>query len=303
MKKTILATMLTSLFAATAAQAVVVQDENDFRLDLFGDVEVHYKQSTEADSDPVLKIDDADFGVKAAYLVAEDLSAIGVMAFTAESGGEASDANLEEGYVGFSSAKWGTLTFGKQYSIYDDSGIGSDFEMGIDNAATGLQSATQVVKYKVDHGNVYGGIAYILDDDNVTTTDHDAIDGNIGVRFDAVDLTAYYGIEDDAGTKTRALNLEARYTMDNFSLAAAYGNVDTDGAPKADYLGLAGTYQLDKVAFAAGWSVEDAATKTNKYFANVAYAFNGNVTTYIEVAGNDVDDSEFGYVAGMAVKF
>ncbi len=41
----------------------------------------------------------------------------------------------------------------------------------------------------------------------------------------------------------------------------------------------------------------------NQYYANASYAFSDNVNTYFEIGGNDDDDTELGYVAGMAISF
>ncbi|MGJ8581581.1 MAG: porin, partial [Psychromonas sp.] len=62
MKKTILATMLTSLFAVSAHSATVYEADG-VSLDVFGDVEVQAAKGT-GDNDPkMINLDDADFGI------------------------------------------------------------------------------------------------------------------------------------------------------------------------------------------------------------------------------------------------
>ena len=307
MKKTILATMLTSLFAVSAHSATVY-DADGMTLDVYGDVEVQAGKSSAEDSSKMIRLDDADFGIQAGYKVGEDLTAIGVISVTGEDEDSGvAQVNLDDAYVGLSSAQWGTLTMGKQVTISDDIGIGNDFELGIESGyGGGYYDGRQVVKYTVDHGNYYGGVSYLLN----TATGSDgieSIDAKLGVRLDALDLTAYLGKTTVGNTDSTSVILEGRYTIDALSLEATVGT--TNGYSDADDLtnfGLAAVYSMDKAFVSGGWSITDIDAnddKLNTYFANVGYAFNSNVTTYVEVGSNDGDDSEVGYYAGMAVSF
>ncbi|WP_298942424.1 porin [uncultured Psychromonas sp.] len=310
MKKTILATMLTSLFAVSAHSATVY-DADGMTLDVYGDVEVQAGKGTADGSAKMIKLDDADFGLQVGYKVGEDLTAIGVVSITGEDEDDGvAQVNLDDAYVGLSSAQWGTLTMGKQVTISDDIGIGNDFELGIESgygtADDDYYGGRQVVKYTVDKGNYYGGISYLLNtgelSDNV-----ESIDAKLGVRLDALDLTAYLGKTTVGSEDSTSVILEARYAIDALSLEATAGT--TNGLTDADDLtnfGLAAVYSMDKAFVSGGWSITDTDgpdDQFNTYFANVGYAFNSNVTTYVEVGSNDKDDSEVGYYAGMAVSF
>tara|TARA_R110001583_G_scaffold48229_1_gene150855 strand:+ start:295 stop:1230 length:936 start_codon:yes stop_codon:yes gene_type:complete len=311
MKKTILATMLTSLFAATTAHSAMMHDADGISVEMYGEVEIQYVNDKEKDEDAIIDIDEANFGVQAGYMINDDVTAIGVVSFDAASTVSDDDANrnavLDDAYVGFVSQKYGILTVGQQVTIFDDAGIGSDKEFGLASFYEQNVTGKQVIKYTIDKGNVYGGIAYLLDngesDDGLS-----AIDGKIGVRFDGVDLTAFYGRgELESGGDVDNLNLEARYTFSDITLAAAYASSSSDDDNSdADNFGLAATYQLDKTSFSAGWSItdaDDADDKVNAYFVNAVYAFSTNVTSYVEIGGDDEDNTELGYVAGMAVSF
>jgi len=308
MKKTILATMLTSLFAVSAHSATVY-DADGVTLDVYGDVEVQAGKSTADDSSKMIRLDDADFGIQVGYKVGEDLTAIGVISVTGEDEDidEVAQVNLDDAYVGLSSAQWGTLTMGKQVTISDDIGIGNDFELGIESGyGGGYSDGRQVVKYTVDKGNYYGGVSYLLN--TATGSDNvESIDAKLGVRLDALDLTAYLGKTTVGNTDSTSVILEGRYAIDALSLEATVGT--TNGYEDADDLtnfGLAAVYSMDKAFVSGGWSITDTDgddDQFNTYFANVGYAFNSNVTTYVEVGSNDKDDSEIGYYAGMAVSF
>ena len=313
MKKTILATVLTSLFAATTAHSAMMHDADGISVELYGEVELQYVNDKAEGEDAIIDIDEANFGVQAGYDINEDFTAIGVVSFDAsDDDDDTSNAVLDDAYVGFTSEKYGTLTIGQQVTIFDDAGIGSDKEFGLESFYEQTDNGEQVIKYTFDKDSVYGGVAYLLDDDE-SDDGQSAIDGKIGVRFEGVDLTAFYGRGElvDGGDVTN-LNLEARYTIGDVTLAGAYASVNSDDetAGDVDSFGLAATYQLGKAQFATGWSLTDYdldsrnnGDKMNSYFVNASYAFSSNVSSYVELGGDDSDDSELGYVAGMAVTF
>ncbi|MEJ6078683.1 porin [Vibrio sp. 1-Bac 57] len=310
MKKTILATIVTSLFAATAAHSATVYDANGMTFEVYGDVEVQARKGTEDNAHKTINIDDSDFGFKVGYDIGHGVTAIGVV----EVDGENDDNKLtmDDAYVGLSSAKWGTLTAGQQVTIADDQGIGNDYEFGIDNSSQSYTDGKQVVKYTLDKGNYYGGISYLVNTDT-GADDFNSLDAKLGARFGGLDLTVYYGNADTETSANVAYNsesviLEARYAFEDLELAASAGSTDNDSA-QADLtsFGLAAVYTVDKMAYSAAWSLVDTDSSgvddVNKYFVNAAYSFNSSVTAYLEVAGDDTDDSEIGYAAGMAISF
>ncbi|RBW47084.1 porin [Psychromonas sp. B3M02] len=316
MKKTILATMLTSLFAATAAHSATVYEADGVTLDVFGDIEVQAAKGTGDDDPKMINLDDADFGIQAGYALTEDLSAVGKISVTGEDedidevDGDVTttpEVNLDEAFVGLSSAQWGTLTVGQQYMISDDIGIGNDYAFGIANSyAGGYYDGRQVLKYSLDKGNYYFGLSYLLNTDS-PSDNVESIDAKLGVRLDALDLTAYLGKTDVADQSSTTVILEARYTIDNLALEAAVGSADGYSSDEDNTsFGVAAAYTVDKVTYSGGYSIFDqdgADDKVNNYFVNAAYAFNSNVTVYAELGGDDTDDSELGYAAGMAVTF
>lgn len=307
MKKTILATMLTSLFAATAAHSATVYDANDMTLDVYGDVEVQARKGTEKDAHKMINIDDADFGFKVGYNIGNGVTALAVVEVDGET--DSNDIGLDDGYVGLSSATWGTVTAGKQVTIADDIGIGNDYEFGISTSSNSLFDGKQVVKYTVDKGNYYGGISYLFNE-AAGYDNKNSIDAKLGARLGGLDLTAYYGNTDQGAYDSETVLLEARYAFEDLELAASAASTDNGTQADATSFGLAAVYTVDKMAYSAAWSVVDTdnADKVNAYFVNAAYAFNSNVTAYVEVADDDGldstgNDTELGYAVGMAVSF
>ena len=307
MKKTILATMLTSLFAATAAHSATVYDANGTTFEVYGDVEVQAIKGTDDDSSKMINIDDADFGFKAGYDIGHGVTAIGVVEMNGEDGEAIA---LDDAYVGLSSAQWGTVTAGQQLTISDDIGIGNDYAFGINTSHNSITEGKQVVKYTIDKGNYYAGISYLVNEGR-DSDDKDSIDAKLGARLADLDLTVYYTNTDQGTYDSETVLLEARYAFADLELAASASSTENyNAANDATSFGLAAVYTMDKMAFSAAWSLvdEDSADDVNNYFVNAAYSFNSNVTAYVEVGGDDGKDdnnkdTELGYVVGMAVTF
>lgn len=302
MKKTILATIVTSLFAATAAHSATVYDANGTTFEVYGDVEVQAKKDTADNSSKVLNLDDADFGFKAGYDIGHGVTAIGVVEVDGDN--DDNGVTMDDAYVGLSSAQWGTLTAGQQLTISDDIGIGNDYEFGISTSSQSLTEGKQVVKYTLDKGNYYGGISYLVNE-TVASDNLDSLDAKLGARLGGLDLTVYYGKTDLGAYDSETVLLEARYAFSDLELAASASSTDNDTNADATSFGLAAVYTVDKMAYSAAWSLvdTDGVDDVNSYFVNAAYSFNSNVKAYVELAGNDIDDSEIGYAAGMAVTF
>jgi len=313
MKKTILATMLTSLFAATAAQSATVVDSDGVTVNLTGELEIQFAKDVDT-AGPKMDVYDANIGTDVAYALTDSVSAIAAISFDTQNGDdEDSSAQLDDAYVGFASDTYGTLTFGKQVTIYDDAGISEDYRLGYSSFYDQDDTGEQVIKYTFERNALYGGIAYMMNSGDNDNNDDYAVDGKLGVRFSGLDLTVFYGQgEKENGDKADSLNLEARYTISDLTLMAAYGVIDRDEDNTEMYnhdvegYAAGATYTIDKVVLAGGWAYvdnDDTQHELNSYYANVTYNFNSNVNVYAEVGGDDADDSEVGYVAGMTVTF
>jgi len=315
MKKTILAASIASLFA-TAAHSATIYEEDHLKIDVYGDLEVVYIKSQDENEDAIIDIDDADFGFKLGCNIDEEFSVLAVLEFSAEGTTDdgSSDVVLDDAYVGFQSTKWGTVTVGQQVTIFDDAGIGSDYQFGLNDFYEQDVASTQVLKYTLDTGRFYGGVAYLLNtsegDDN-----YDAVDGKLGARFGGFDATVFYGeadlFDDDTNENVELtnLNFELRYSLGDIGLAAAYSTRDRETATSdvtTESYGLAATYQMGKAQFATGWSLSDAddgSDDVNSYYVNASYAYTSSVNMYVEIGGSDEDDTELGYATGMQVTF
>ncbi|MGF1729558.1 porin [Photobacterium kasasachensis] len=332
MKKTLLA--LSVLAAGSAQAGVNLYDSEGVLVDVAGAAEVQYFQGYSANSDAAFRLDDGDLAFSTTVPVSNNLNAVAAMAFNFE------DKKSDEGtvkndelWVGFQ-GDFGTVTFGRQYLIADDSGIGKDIELGGDGLDFVQAQGEQTLKYVFDNGQFYAGVSALLKETNPTpdADETTVIDGRLGARFGDLDARVYLYSGEDVNASTitffsnltgnvdiDGFNLEGEYIMGAFAFAASYGQVEyedsanTIGKIEADTAALAGSYTMDKTTFALGYTYLDAdlslkagsnsSDDANTFYANVTQQLHSNVKVYGEIGTTDVDDSEFGYVAGMEVSF
>jgi predicted porin len=334
MKKTLVA--LSVLMAATSAQAIELYNQDGATVNMGGDIEVRYKKDTAKDSEFKQEIDDSDLNFDIRYAVNDSLSVGGYWEINdiATKDGEGGDA-----YVSFITSDFGTVKIGKTATQLDDAGIGSDYLFGVQSFIdTADFSGDEVVRYDLDKGDFYFGLAILQD-----KADKDAIgkDGNLfdfkaGYRVADFDLSAFYGKAKLRGTVTKDteavvagkvetsrvvttldaeqsigalqasfsgvenLNLEVGYYRAQFDAAGADKEVDNTYAFAADYT-------MDKVKFAGGISFtkydNDADEDHNDWFVNAGYTLAPNTTVYAEVGGNNKDESETGFGVGVKSSF
>lgn len=324
MKKTLVA--LAILTAAGSANAGInLYDADGVKVDMSGAAEVQYRQEYTANSDAKIRLDDGDLAINTTIAVSEQMNAVAGIAFKFED----KEVTSDELWVGIG-GDFGTLTFGRQLLIADDAGIAKDYELGGEAISLSQAEGDQAVKYVFDNGQFYAGVSALIGEDGDSATDDTTIvDGRLGARFNNLDVRVYLYSGDDVagdnvevfdikGSATQAYDvdgyqLEAEYVMDAFAFSASFGQVDYDlvGSTAAEtevtVAALAGSYTMDMTTFALGYNyadLDDARNlDANTFYANVTQQLHSNVKVYGEIGTTDVDNSEFGYVAGMEVKF
>ncbi|WP_102505574.1 porin [Salinivibrio kushneri] len=180
-------------------------------------------------------------------------------------------------------------------------------------------------------------------DDNSNSADEDYFgagddtriyEARLGYRVADVDARVYYQRVDNiernmfnANTAASeelnqdAYNFEIEYAgIENVGIAASIGRTSIDGFEKdaggnktnnvfdqeTDYMSIAADYTMGKTTFGVGYDNQDKEGNTsdvNGYYANVTYALHSNAKVYAEVGDSDGENEDFGYVAGMEVKF
>ncbi|OOF04890.1 hypothetical protein BZG80_06810 [Salinivibrio sp. MA440] len=333
MKKTILAMAVPALLAAGSASASInLYDAEGVKVDASGAAEVQYIQEIGNNQDGKWRLDDGDFAINTEVAVSDKLSVIGAMAFEFEmndansnkdqlKGESRSNVENDELYVGLK-GDWGQFTAGRQYLLMDDAGITKDYELSVNSFGADYEQAAQVGKYIYDNGTFYGAVTYNDKSDGVEDgsanspagDDVRVYEGRLGYRVADIDARVYYQKADNVDRVNNddkdAYNFEIEYAgIENVGIAASYGRtssdiggVDTD----TDYISIAADYTMGKATYAIGFDNQDVDGQQddlNGYYANVTYALHNNAKVYAEVGDSDGDEQDWGYVAGMEVKF
>lgn len=349
MKKTLVA--LSVLAAAGAVNAAEVYNNDGVSVSVSGSAEVQFIQDYENDAttttganqgvaavknDARLRLDDGDLTVTTAINLQEGLDVVGGLSFDLATNSR-DNAATDKLYVGFASADWGTVTFGRQTLLADDDGIGKDYELGYGQyMADQVETADEVVKYVFDNGQYYAGISHDVKaegDDYDNDSNISVLDGRIGARFAGVDARLYVYTDENTNNtdadlygadeyETTAFNLEVEYAVNEaVAVAASYGEADVDSLTAATnknlsdtkYIEVNGSYTMDKTTYALGYvySDEDVTdTETKNIYVNVTQQLHDNVKLYAEVGYADEDsenvnnaDIDFAYLVGMEVNF
>jgi predicted porin len=338
MKKTLVA--LSVIMAATSAQAIELYNQDGASVNMGGDIEVRYKKDTAKDSEFKQEIDDSDLNFDIRYAINDNFSVGGYWELNdlATKDGSGGDA-----YVSFISADMGTLKIGKTATQLDDAGIGSDYLFGVQSFIDSADfSGKEVVRYDLDKGQFYFGLAVMQDKHNEQSIGEDGsyFDMKVGARVADFDLSAFYGmakhrVETTTTTQTAPVGggalvetktttkadddqsiaaLQATFSgVENLNLEAGYYRTDFEdnkaGGTDSDTstFAFAADYTMDKVTFAGGVSSTDYSEKAKKdhtdWFVNAGYALAPNTTAYVEVGGNDKKDSETGFGVGIKSSF
>ncbi|MDC0609553.1 porin [Vibrio sp.] len=324
MKKTLVA--LAVLAAAGSVNAAEVYNNDGVSVSVSGAGEVQYIQKYEqtgTDVSPEVRVDDAQINVTVGVDVSEDLTALAGLNQTFETDNDSTSRTVSSdgAFVGLASATLGTVTFGDQYLIADDAGIGADFEVGYNQYGQADTQSSDVIKYVYDNGEFYFGLSHNLDEnDTATTGDTHSTDGRIGYRVGGLDARLYVFKGTDASANDEdSYNLEAVYTFnDAWSMAASYGNTKIETSANvettdANYAEINATYTVDKNSFSLGYAYYDedvANVSSSNLYGVVVHKLNANVRAYAELGYVDYDnnsntneDMDLAYTVGMEVSF
>jgi predicted porin len=314
MKKTLLALAIAA--TATSVNAADVYNKDGVSVSVGGAAEIQLYKNFDENSDAEMRLDDGELNFGTTVAINEDLNAVGYFDFEFEdraSAGTGSGTKNTELYAGFESNGL-KVTFGRQYTVADEAGIGEDYEFGTESLGLGDAHGSEVTKVWYTGDKFWVAAAYDLD--NGKADDKTIID--LGASFkpvDALELRAfYYTQESTTGQVVSAdissYNLEATYSFSDFTIAGSFGSYEDDKVAdsEVDVISVAGTYTMGKNTFALGFNQADKKNEdVSNIYANVTHSLHSNVKVYGEVGYADSDDSsvdyDLAYVAGLEVKF
>ena len=313
MKKTLLALAIAA--TATSVNAAEVYSKDGVSVSVGGAAEVQLFKSLTKDSDLDMRLDDGELNFGTTVAINEDLNAVGYFDFEFENNGVAGSGTKTENkelYAGFDTNGL-KVTFGRQYTIADEAGIGEDYELGTESLGLGDAHGSEVTKVWYTGDKFWVAVAHDLDNGDVT----DKSITDFGASFkpvDALELRGFYYTEETnlvVGAKDiSSYNLEAIYSFSDFTVAGSFGSYedDNDADSELDVISVAGTYTMGRNTFALGFNQASKKDEdVSNVYANVTHSLHSNVKVYGEIGYADSDDSsvdyDLGYLAGLEVKF
>ena len=281
MKKT-LAALIVSAFAASAANAAVVYDNEGTKVELGGSLRLIMEKADKKEYDranhstkkanSALRNAGSRFGVKVKHNLDNDFYALGNLELRFDdttSRDKFGGAYAKRAYVGLGSKATGDITFGRQLTIADDLSQANDYEYGFIPKGDYIPtSGTGVVRY-----------------------DYKGIEG--------LQLSANYNFGQKNDEKGKALDpaiknafaLGALYTAGDLDARFAYGhtNLETNATYKHRVDGFLASlgYKFGdfKLTGDFGYAhVKENDAKTNKFYVSPGFAY--QATPMSQVYGN-----------------
>lgn len=311
MKKILLAVAVS--VAAGSASAATVYEGNGLTYTVNGDFQIQLRKDIGEDTSEYVDFDDLEIKNLISYDLGGDMAAFGRVDFDFkdQANGDDNVTPLEEAYVGI---RYGvtSFSFGKQNFASDEFGVEEAYEAPLDeDRFDGVATdGDDTFRVDVELENVYLVSSYELE-----AEDKDGITGEFFDIFaftDIAGLTLGGGYQKHTplvGDSLDTWGLSAGYDFGIFGLAADYsvtddGNTDLD----TELYNVAATFDVTSttgIAIGMQNEEEDNADDITAWYANVTYKFPAqkNVSVFAEVADNDVDDTDMGFLAGMRVKF
>ena len=281
MKKT-LAALIVSAFAASAANAAVVYDNEGTKVELGGSLRLIMEKADKKEYDranhstkkanSALRNAGSRFGVKVKHNLDNDFYALGNLELRFDdttSRDKFGGAYAKRAYVGLGSKATGDITFGRQLTIADDLSQANDYEYGFIPKGDYIPtSGTGVVRY-----------------------DYKGIEG--------LQLSANYNFGQKNDEKGKALDpaiknafaLGALYTAGDLDARFAYGhtNLETNATYKHRVDGFLASlgYKFGDFTLTGDFGyahVKENDAKTNKFYVSPGFAY--QVTPMSQVYGN-----------------
>ena len=281
MKKT-LAALIVSAFAASAANAAVVYDNEGTKVELNGSLRLIMEKADKKEYDragkstkktnSALRNAGSRFGITVKHNLDNDFYALGRLEFRfddTDSRDKFGRLYAKRAYVGLGSKATGDITFGRQLTIADDLSQAVDYEYGLIPKEEYIPTAgTGVIRY-----------------------DYKGIEG--------LQLSANYNFGQRHNDKGRALKtglknaygVGALYTAGDLDARFAYGhtNLETNATYKHRVDGFLASlgYKFGEFKLTGDFGyahVKEDSDKTNKFYVSPGFAY--QVTPASQVYGN-----------------
>ncbi len=313
-QKSIVAGILVTV-ASLNVGAATVYEKDGTKVDFKGDLQIQLRQKVGVDQDLYMDYDDLSVSFGASHKNESGITAYGLlkMDWKGQASGDAKAA-VDEGFIGLKygpvAVEWGRLDWGSDKFETDqaieiaDGFVAHPTDKGVESikAIIDLNLATLMLSTDLEvKDNSSAAEAYLV-------TNPKKLAGlALGVLYQTYQ-PATIPADDDEGTPAikpdsiDTVGVRAVYSISNIKLGADYTTND-----EIDVANVSVGVKIPNTAtsVAAGMAMEmpDAGDDVNTWYANVKHSVHKNATVFAEIGGNDADDTDLGYLAGMKVTF
>ncbi len=310
--------VLAAFVFAGVAQSATVYDKDGFTYKIKGDLQLQLRQDVGDDQNLDVEYDDVELKNSISYDLGNGLSAFGELDFGFKDAAEddAPGPELEEVYLGFAYDKFSIL-FGKTDSSADEFGIEDSIEGNSCEAhAFPEDNGDDLIKAEADFDFVRVVVAHEIKAEGEKSENGAFTDMFIGAEFVGFEIGAAYqtfkGVSDDDSTNTYGVSLA--YDAKVVYIGADYSFADNkeDDEELTVWNVFVSVPVMDTAKIGVGYTFNelDGADSADDnelegWYVNAAYKFpkQKNVSVFAEVADDDGEDSDMGYLVGMRVKF
>ena len=316
MKKTLLATAVTSALWASATQATTVYDQEGTKLDIYGRISMGIAGGGADFDSNGDKVDDgvefvdvySRLGFRMSHEVNSDLTAFGRLEwrFTGDEKNTSQGFNeIRQSYIGLASKQYGTFQAGNFDSFYAQF-VSLPFDVYLDRGllfkSSGIQSRGDSIGYYTPELNGFTSFVQLkhYSERGLTAEDQHG-EGSVvaaqgGVRYQQGPLSLGLGAVEDVvrggGNGEMLYGLIGNYQItDEFSARLGYETQDESDIYGGgfDTVGLGGTYSTGPWAFTADYyNVErDSQDNSNAWAAGTYYKVSSAFDVFVEVTDGD----------------
>lgn len=316
MKKLIskqIAAAVLAMSTVGATQAATLYEGNGLTYKLVGDWQIQLRQKAGVDKELDVEFDDLELKNSIVYTLNDNLQAFGQLDYSFDPEGNDSSkdsAKLEEAYVGL---KFDTVSvaIGRQNLAGDEFGVEAALETHTaeDRFEQVKDKGDDVIRVDAKFANVTVVASALVGAETSANAQGEAFDLYAATDIAGVKLAAAfqtYNANTPGAVDQDTWGISAAYDFGNFKLAADYSTTDT-GASDQDVTNLVAGFRLNPTTQVNLGTVksDQGSSDITEWYANIQYQMpeQKNVSLFAEIADTDASGSDFGYLAGMRIKF
>ncbi|MGH1543546.1 MAG: porin [Arenicella sp.] len=294
-----------SLLMASNASAVKLLEKDGFTLKLKGDYQLQLRKKTGETDNLNLEYDDLELKFHGDYNFGGGVGAFGVLDIDFKSEADSSDPkkNIDEAYVGL---KFGGTKIGMGRANYavDPFGVKVDYEMAPDTRFDNTSGDDVFFAHFALGGNTKLNVSTdIAEGSDGEVKDESSVDLMLTTKVAGLSLAvAYQDYKADGDAESvDTVGVALKGKAGGLGYGIAYSTNDGGDQVDLSLKSKLGGNLTGAIAY-SNFSPEEG-DSVGYWYANLTHAFHKQVKLFVEIGGDNKDDSDLGYVAGLRFRY